>query len=103
MTVEYETPNACREDGLPSSHYYEQFTSVVPVEGETYVQSPGTWQEKTFKILYVGEGVALGTCIGSKGMGDMCDGEKVLFHADGYRAGWKYHDIRSVYRLRPIE
>lgn len=103
MSVKYQTPMECVEDGLPYSHFFKQFTSVVPVVGETYVQAPGTWQEKTFKILFVGDGVALGTCVGSKDMGDLCNGKKELFHADGHRAGWKYHDIRSIYRLHPIE
>ena len=80
--------------------YYEQFETAAPVVGKEYKTGKGTWQEFTYKIVYIGEGVALGVCTGTKECGTFSVGDKKLFHAEGFRSGWAYKDDRSVYRLQ---
>lgn len=102
MTASEIKPASYFEDhGLPRSEYYKQFKSAVPELHGIYKQAKGTWEELTYKIIYVGEGVALGVCISTKEMGNFAVGKKSLFVANGsYLDGWKYEDNRPTYRLQ---
>lgn len=100
MTV--KSLSMIRDEDLPHSAFYAQFKLPTLVVGNEYKQAAGTWHEKTYKIIFIGEGVALGICTASKEMGNLPVGEKKLFHADAMREGFVYHDDRSIYRLSTI-
>lgn len=99
----YTSLSECYEDGQPASRYYSQWPGAVPKVGNVYVTHPGTWQEVRYRVVYVGEGVAVGIALGSPLMGMRNKGDAALFHADGIRAGWRYRDDRPGYRLQPEE
>lgn len=86
------------ENDLPIKQYYDQFQTSRSLQvGKTYYQHAGTFW-KHYKILFVGHGVALAEEI-SNGNNNYCIGGKVIFCAEGNKAGWVYGDNRSVYRL----
>lgn len=87
------------DDGQPASKFYEQFELPVLEVGKVYKRSAGNWQEESYRIIFIGEEVAVGVCTGTKEMGNWSVGKKKLFHADTMRAGFVYGDVRSVYRL----
>jgi hypothetical protein len=87
------------DNGLPLSQYYAQFETVKSLEvGKTYYQHAGTFWIH-YKIIFIGEGVALGVEV-ANGNNNFSLGGKMLFHSEGLKLGWKYGDSRSVYRLR---
>jgi len=87
------------EHDLPLNQYYDQFETARKLEvGKVYYRHSGIYWEH-FKIVFIGEGVALGIEV-SNGNNNFSLGKKVLFHAEGNKAGWVYQDGRSVYRLR---
>tara|TARA_R110000744_G_C19371770_1_gene563262 strand:+ start:86627 stop:86929 length:303 start_codon:yes stop_codon:yes gene_type:complete len=99
--MKYNSPFEALEETGSFDAYYKQWESVKPEIGPEYYQAKGTWQEMTFKIVYIGNGVALGVCTGAKGMGNYAPiGKKVLFVSEGVKAGWVYEDSRSIYRLQ---
>lgn len=95
--MKYNSPIEAHEETGSTKAYYEQYLGAVPVVGKVYTQAKGTWFESDFEIIFISDGVALGTCVRSK-VGRK--GEKELFDATGAKSGWKYKDIRSVYRLQ---
>lgn len=99
MALKYETPwDACEQTGN-SDAFYKQFEPVTLEIGGVYVRSKGNWQEITYQIFYIGEGVALGKEIDTKTMGKP-SGKIRMFYSEGLRAGWSYDDSRSIYRLQ---
>lgn len=86
------------DKGLPLSDYYKQYNSPISLEvGKTYRQ-PGAVYYRDYKIVFVGEGVALGVEV-SNGNGNFNLGHKGLFYAEGHNIGWKYQDNRPPFRL----
>lgn len=86
------------EHDLPTSEYYKQFKTATDLEVGGVYRQPGPIYYSDYKIVWIGEGVALGVEV-SIGNNNYHVGEKCLFEADGARTGWKYSDARSAYRL----
>lgn len=86
------------DNDLPIGDYYAQYKASVPVVGEIYRQK-GVVYWVDFKIVYVGEGVALGVEV-ANGNGSYGIGSKCLFVAGGAQAGWKYKDPRPQFLLK---
>jgi len=89
-------------DGVcTAKQYTDQFTSVIPEVGKTYVQNPGQWNEHKFTILFVDDKIALGISKDSIMKGTI---EYTMFYSCGAFAGWKYDDTaRPSYRLQEIK
>lgn len=98
MTLKYESPwDACEQTGN-SAPYYQQFESAKLEVGGVYLSAKGTWQERTYQIFYIGEGVALGKELATR---ELTLSHKIkMFHSEGFREGWVYGDDRSLYRLQ---
>ena len=88
---------ATETGGMSHEEYYRQFGPIELELGKSYVQHPGTWQERIFKIVFVGHGVAVGVSEKSN-LGT----QKQLFTAEGLASGWKHHDNRPSYRLQAM-
>lgn len=86
------------DNDLPIKDYYAQYEAAVPEVGKTYRQK-GMVYWCDYKIVYVGEGVALGVEV-ANGNGSFSIGNKCLFTAEGPCAGWKYRDQRPQYLLK---
>lgn len=87
-----------QDNDLPIKQYYEQFETPKTLEVGKVYRSKGYIYWIDYKILYIGEGVALGLEV-ANGNGNFSVGKKELFYSDGYRLGWKYDDFRPVFRL----
>lgn len=86
------------DNDLPITDYYDQFTTAKNLEvGKVYRQEKSIYT-KYWKILFVGEGVAVGVVV-SDTNGNSNKGEKCLFTTQGLFEGWKYGDQRWNYRL----
>ena len=90
-----------RHNECTAEQYYAQFKTARNLEvGKVYKQpNIGLWAETHFKIVFIGEGVALGVAINGPSVKVGLAGYKTLFHTSGNLAGWKYQDSRSCYRL----
>lgn len=89
------------DNGLPIRQYYNQFDLPFLEVGKVYRQQ-GSIYWKDYKIVFIGEGVALGVEI-ANGNGNFTLGNKELFYADEMRSGFKYNDTaRPCYRLQEI-
>lgn len=98
--IRYDSPWEAYEQTGSSKAYYEQFLGATLEVGKVYTQAKGTWHEKDYKIVFIVDGVALGTCVSN----DKYEkGRKELFYASGIKKGWKYQDDRPVYRLQEKE
>ena len=86
-------------DGVcTSKQYADQFLSVIPEVGKTYLQNPGKWDEKEYTIVFADDKIAIGVAKDTfiKGTTDY-----TLFYSSGIYAGWKYQDTaRPSYRLQ---
>jgi len=79
--------------------YYDQFPNTAsPVLGETYIRSPGQWDEHKILITSVDDDLCIGKCITGPGKG-----RRALYHTTGKLIGWKYLDCRPSYRLQDIK
>lgn len=87
-------------DGICSkAQYYWQYPTPSSIKvGDEFLQNTGICSHK-FKIIFVGEGVALGVIV-SDSVGGLAVGKKELFHSEGIAKGFKYQDTRACYRLR---
>lgn len=86
------------DNDLPAADYYNQFKTAKNLEvGKVYRQAKSIYT-KYWKILFIGDGVALGVVV-SDTNGNLNKGEKCLFYTSGLYAGWKYKDLRWNYRL----
>lgn len=89
------------ENDLPISQYYKQFETPKTIEvGKTYRQK-GFVYWSDYKIIFIGEGVALGVEV-ANGNGNFTLGKKELFYIEGYKKGWKYNDNRPQGRLTKL-
>lgn len=79
--------------------YYAQFKTAKPELGEKYVQHPNTWQERFYEIIFMDDKIAVGKSTNPFNNKSI---EYELFYSTGYRAGWRYCDIRKDYRLQDI-
>lgn len=86
------------EEGIPLANYFKQFKLPVLEVGKVYRQN-GSIFWRDYKIIFIGEGVALGVEI-ANGNNSFSIGSKELFYSDTTRSGFKYNDInRPSYRL----
>jgi hypothetical protein len=86
------------DNDLPIAGYYAQYKGATLEVGKTYRQN-GMVYWVDFKIVYVGEGVALGMEV-ANGNNSYGIGGKCLFVAEGIMSGWKYKDQRPQYVLK---
>ena len=75
--------------------FYQQYDTAVPITGKEYLINKGCWMQAKVKIVFNGEGVALGVVTEGLSKGD-----KFLFYSEGEMIGWRYKDSRSPFRLR---
>ena len=101
MSIKYKSAWAASENTGSTKPYFDQFEKPERLEvGKVYHQENiGEWASCDYKIIFIGEGVALGISINSRISKD-CNGEKELFYSEGNAIGFKYGDIdRPCYRL----
>ena len=93
------------EDGcLSTTAYYKQFQPIELRVGGVYRQlNLGKWAETHYKIIFIGEGVAVGIVVWDAISGTKNIGGAEMFYCDPkrpYLNGVKYNDtMRPCYRL----
>ena len=64
---------------------------------------PNTWMQSILKIIFIGDGVALGVEVSSCATKAGSPGRKVLFNTSGLGIGWVYGENRPEYRLQSLD
>jgi len=79
--------------------YYNQFENTASLfqVGKKFVQHPETWQETIHTVIFFNDDVV----VTESHFMDSKSNE--LFHAKGFKTGWKYSDCRGSYRLQNIK
>lgn len=86
------------DNGGNYSDFYGQYKTATPELGKVYkVDDIGKWAQKEVKIVWIGEGIAVG--VETKGLSV---GSKTMYNSSGVYAGWVYNDRRAVYRLQEL-
>ena len=100
-SLKYSSPFEAYEETGSGNNYYKQFKTSKPVIDQVYrVTGCGIITEHV-KIVGIVEGVAIGRVIEDTNGGSQV-GSMSMYHLEGLKAGWKYNENRSGYRLKEL-
>ncbi len=86
-----------------ADQYYSQFKTARTLKvGSTYLQpNIAKWAQTSYKILFNDGIIAIGVEVNKnlKIIDNQVIPHYCLFYSSGVKAGWRYQDTRSCYRL----
>ena len=103
MNIKYSSySEAVLDNGWSPAQYYNQFDPIDLQLGEVYVSNKSNFMETHYKIIFVGEGIAVGKEVKGNSITCGASPDLSLFIAEGNQGGWKQNDPRPSFKLHKI-
>ena len=101
MSKKYKPLEYFEEMGFSRKEYYEQFETPKTIEVGKIYRQPNLLYWSDYKIIYAGEGVALGVEV-ANGNDNYKIGGMELFYWGGIRHGFRYKSDLAHLRLQKL-